>query len=217
MDYSYAVDANYASNGSKPNVLIVQGDIYQMPFKEGIFDRAFALGMLQHTPRVREAFLSLPRYLRHGGSLVVDVYSKPIGLRKLAMTRYWIRPITRRIAPEKLYRLCKKYVSIMWPLASVISRLPRIGRHLNWMLFIADYRGKYQLSEELLKEWAILDTFDMLSPAYDSPQAIETVRSWFAEAALENVEVKYGYNGIEGRGARPLETPQLRSASLARR
>ena len=34
------------------------------------------------------------------------------------------------------------------------------------MLLIADYRGILDLSEEQLKEWAILDTFDVLSPMY---------------------------------------------------
>ena len=50
LDYSYAVDANYASNGSKPNVLIVQADVFAMPFRPGTFDRLFCFGMLQHTP-----------------------------------------------------------------------------------------------------------------------------------------------------------------------
>lgn len=33
MDYSFAVEANYKSNGNKENVFIVQGDIYKMPFR----------------------------------------------------------------------------------------------------------------------------------------------------------------------------------------
>jgi len=44
--------------------------------------------------------------------------------------------------------------------------LLRYRRTLNWMLLIADYRGILDLSEEQLKEWAILDTFDVLSPMY---------------------------------------------------
>jgi hypothetical protein len=61
----------------------------------------------------------------------------------------------------------------------------------------------YKLSEEMLKEWAILDTFDMLSPAYDSPQFIETVQKWFKNANLCDVDVHYGYTGIGGRGKKP--------------
>lgn len=63
--------------------------------------------------------------------------------------------------------------------------------------------GVFDLKEDILKEWAILDTFDMLSPTYDKPQTIETVKQWFNDADLSNIDVHYGYNGIEGRGKRP--------------
>jgi len=68
------------------------------------------------------------------------------------------------------------------------------------MLLIADYRGRFNLSEKMLKEWAILDTFDGLSPVYDNPQTLETVQQWFREAGLQQCEVHEGFNGIEGRG-----------------
>src|SRR5258706_444804 len=47
IDYSYAVEANYASNGHKPNVLIVQGDVYRLPCRESYFDKLFCFGTLQ--------------------------------------------------------------------------------------------------------------------------------------------------------------------------
>src|SRR5439155_25559775 len=48
LDYSYAVEANYASNGARDNVLIVQGNLYQMPFRKSFFDRLLCIGVLQH-------------------------------------------------------------------------------------------------------------------------------------------------------------------------
>lgn len=208
MDYSYAVDANYGSNGAKENVLIVQGDIYHMPFRQDYFDNVVCIGVLQHTPDVKEAFMSLVRRLKPGGNLVVDLYPKESGLRgrikHLLRTKYWVRALTRRLPPEKLYRWCAWYVKAMWPLAKRINRIPRIGRYLNWALLIADYRGRLPLPEVLLLEWAILDTFDMLSPAYDNPQTVETVRQWFEEAGMVNVHVQFGcedvFKGPLGRG-----------------
>ena len=88
----------------------------------------------------------------------------------------------------------------MWPVARLIGRIPVVGRKLNWMLLIGSYHGMYELSDEQMREWAVLDTFDMLAPAYDQPQDVETVRAWFMEAGLEEVDVHPGYNGIEGRG-----------------
>ena len=59
MDYSVAVDANHAANGRRPNVLIVQGDLYQMPFRRRALDRVFCLGVIQHTPDVHRSFLCI--------------------------------------------------------------------------------------------------------------------------------------------------------------
>ena len=94
----------------------------------------------------------------------------------------------------------------MWPLARFISKLP-FGLQINWFLLIADYRGVYDFPDETLKQWAILDTYDMLAPAYDIPQTLDTFRSWFEEAGLVDIDVHYGYNGIEGRGKVPEKHP----------
>ena len=201
MDYSYAVEANYASNGQRPNVLVVQGDIFQMPFRRGFFDKLFCFGVLQHTPDPQRAFLALPQFIKPGGSLVVDLYKKDF-FKYVLGTKYWVRPVTRKLEPERLYRYVKRYVDLMWPLVSMVRRIPRFGPALNWRLLVADY-SQEGLQGSILKEWAYLDTFDMLAPQYDYPQTLKTVRSWFQQALLEDVEIGDGYNGIEGRGTRP--------------
>jgi len=201
LDYSSAVDANYASNGHKDNVLVVQGDIYTMPFRTNFFDKLFCIGVIQHTPDPERAFLRLTEHLKPGGSLAIDIYRYE-WWRYLLVTRYWVRPITKRLPPETLYRWCEKYINLMWPLARWINRLPK-GRYINLALLIADYRGRYPLSDAMLKEWAILDTFDGLSPAYDKPKSLTEVTRWCVKAGLENIEVERGYGGlVEGRGTK---------------
>ncbi len=201
-DYSYAVDVNHKFNGKKNNVFIIQADIYNLPLRENYFDKLLCIGVLQHTPDPKRAFLSLPHYLKKDGEMVVDVYKVINGIVGLFQTKYWVRPITKRLNPKMLYGMLNAYVRFMWPICRLIRKLP-YGRQLNRVLLIADYGGVYDLSDEMLKEWAILDTFDMLSPTYDSPQTLDTVNKWFNEAHLKNIEVNYGYNGIEGRGKKP--------------
>lgn len=199
IDYSAAVDANYAINGGQRNIMIVQADIYHLPFRDQTFDSLFSFGVLQHTPDVRKAFACLLAPLKTKGSMAIDVYAKRERLKERMATKHVVRPVTKRLPPRFLYSLCSGYVGLMWPLAKVIHRIPRFGPGLNWRLLIPDYMSSYALPDEILREWAILDCFDMLSPAYDNPQTIEAVRSWFAEAGCQDVEVKYGYNGIEAR------------------
>ena len=201
MDYSYAVEANQSANGGRRNVCIIQGDIYKMPIRRGVLDKVFCFGVLQHTPDPRKSFLQLPHLLKPGGDLVVDIYRKGL-LATYLQTKYYVRPFTRNMDPERLYAAVSKWVDTAWPLSRFVRMIPRIGPSLNWRLLIGDY-SKLGLAESKLKEWAILDTFDMLSPRYDSPQTLRTVHKWFEEAGLMACEVKYGYNGIEGKGRVP--------------
>ena len=200
VDYSNAVEANYKSNGGKKNVLIVQGDIFSLPVKQNFFDKLFCIGVLQHTPDPRGAFDSLVKHLKSKGKLVIDVY-RLNWWRPFLVTRYWVRPITSRLSSKTLYNLVEGYINLMWPLTRWITKLP-FGTQINRGLLIADYTGMLPLNGNMLKEWAILDTFDGLSPKHDHPQTINTVKNWFENAGLKNIEVHYGYNGIEGRGTK---------------
>jgi len=200
FDYSYAVDANYASNGTRENVLIVQADVYAMPFRPGIFDRLFCFGMLQHTPDPAGAFAALPKMLKPRGSLCADVYKATL-IRTILQTKYYVRPFTRRMSPDRLYGLVKAWVDLMWPVARVIRLLPK-GYAINWRLLVADY-SFLGLEGDMLKEWSYLDTFDMLAPRYDAPQRIATVKRWAAEADLQDAEIEYTPHGIVLRGMVP--------------
>jgi SAM-dependent methyltransferase len=204
FDYSDAVKANYQSNGNLDNVLIVQADIFNMPFEDDFFDKVMCIGVLQHTPNPRNAFSSLVQAVKPGGAITVDNYIKDIG-RYWLQPKYWVRPFTKNIDPEKLYPRLKAYVDFMWPLARLIRKIPVIGPTINWKLLIADYsRELPDADEATLKEWAYLDTFDMLSPAYDYPVTVSTFRKWFEEEGLQQIEVHKGYNGVEGRGRKPM-------------
>jgi hypothetical protein len=96
----------------------------------------------------------------------------------------------------------KIVVPMTLPISQLLGRVPVAGKALKRLLPIADYTGVYPLSAEQLEEWALLDTFDMLAPEYDSPQSASTVRGWFESAGLADVEVFHGGH-LVGRGRRP--------------
>ena len=104
--------------------------------------------------------------------------------------------------PSVWYLAVRRYVDAMWPAARLIRRVPRIGYAINWRLLVADYSFLGIADETQLKEWAYLDTFDMLAPRYDRPQRLRTFRRWFESAGLERIETWYSPHGIVGRGAR---------------
>jgi hypothetical protein len=56
-----------------------------------------------------------------------------------------------------------------------IGRIPRIGPKLRHAIPVANHEPDWPLSPARVREWAILDTFDMLAPAYDHPQIGQNV------------------------------------------
>ena len=100
---------------------------------------------------------------------------------------------------ELLFSLVKTLVPVLLPISNSIGRIPIAGKFLRRIVPVANYKGIYPLTDEQLLEWAILDTFDWLSPAYDNPQTAKTVRLWFERAGLQDIEVlKAGH--LVGRG-----------------
>ena len=187
VDYSNAVNACRRNLGPNPRLDVIQGDVYHLPFRPARFDFVYCFGVLQHTPDVRAAFHALCAQLAPGGRIAVDVY--PRILLNAFWPKYWLRPLTMRLPPERLFTLVRRMVDLLWPVSLAIGRVPGVGPKLRHALPIANYDGLLPLSPAQLKEWAILDTFDMLAPAHDHPQSVPTLQSWFEDAGLADIEV----------------------------
>jgi SAM-dependent methyltransferase len=198
FDLSRAVEVNEKYNGHRKNVLIIQADLFNLPLRTDSFDKVFCFGVLQHTPSVEGALFALVDYLKPGGIIAVDVYYR-VWWRRLVETKYWVRPITNKLKPMTLYKLCRWWVRFLWPLATCLRSIPQ-GFRLSRFLLVADHGPAVPIPDQMRREWAVLDTFDWLSPAYDHPQSLVGFRGMFDRAPLEEVEVVRGQNGIEGRG-----------------
>lgn len=197
VDYSSAVNACWQNLGPSPRLDVVQADVYCLPFRRQRFDFVYSLGVLQHTPDVHAAFAALVEQIAPGGHITVDVY--PRATLNILWPKYWLRPFTTRIPAERLFSLVSHMVDMLWPVSLALGRIPGIGRKLRYALPIANYEGLLPLTSSQLKEWALLDTFDMLAPAHDHPQTVETLQSWFEEARLAEAEV-FRRGLVVGRG-----------------
>ncbi|WP_299453614.1 class I SAM-dependent methyltransferase [uncultured Microscilla sp.] len=186
VDYSNAVEANFKNNGHHQDRLqLFQASIYELPFAPASFDRVFCFGVLQHTPDVKKSVQSLAQMVKPGGELLVDFY--PIrGWWTKIHAKYIFRPWTKRMSHEKLLRRIEKNAGWMIRLSQFFNRIG-IGKLTNRFIPICDIKNTLppDLTKEQLKEWVILDTFDMFSPEYDQPQRVETVRQWFEEFGIE--------------------------------
>jgi SAM-dependent methyltransferase len=198
FDLSSAVDANYANNGRSPRLHLFQGSIYEVPLQRAAFDKVLCLGVLQHTPDPAKSFRELVSFVKPGGEIAIDVYAR--NLRSMIGWKYLLRPITKRLSKKLLFRGVQACVTLFLKPA-IVAR--RIGGAFGARLFPILQYSHWGLPLELNRDWAVLDTFDMYSPAHDHPQTLKQVRRWFEEAGLQIEHIGYGPNGVVARGRVP--------------
>jgi len=198
LDYSSAVDSCYSNFLNHPNLHVVQGDIYELPFDLESFSFIYSLGVLQHTPNPEKAFNSLPQFLQKDGRICVDYYEK--SWKSLLHPKYWLRPITKRVSNETLFMFLQKVTPILLFLSHLVGKIPLIGNTIKKIVPVASHYGILPLSDKQHLEWSLLDTFDWFSPEYDYPQTPKTVKLWMENANLYDIEVlKAGHLVARGR------------------
>lgn len=171
IDLSYAVDAAYKNIGTRPNVHIIQADIFHLPFKNEIFDHIYSIGVLHHTPDTKKAFQSIIPFLKQGGGLAVYIYEKN---RFARFSDIW-RRVTSKMPIKLLY-----YLSALSIPAYYLYKIPLIGSVLQLLLPISMHKSyRYR--------W--LDTYDWYSPKYQWKHTVNEVSKWYEEFGFEKISV----------------------------
>jgi SAM-dependent methyltransferase len=206
----YSFDLSAAINASVGNITSLdqkrrhhpfQASIYDIPLPHGMFDKVYCLGVLQHCPDVKRAFMSLVPFLKSGGEIVIDCYlSQP--LKHAFNLKYWLRPFFKWWKPTWLFSFWFFVISIAYDLKRVITAIPLVGKFFAKIVPIGrlNYEPEHYFTVQELKEIKTLSVFDMLSPKYDQCQKLEDVGGWMRESGLEIVKLTTGYNGINAKG-----------------
>jgi glycosyltransferase involved in cell wall biosynthesis/SAM-dependent methyltransferase len=202
IDLSFAVEASQKNLGHRPNVSVVQADVFRLPFREATFDAIFSLGVLHHSRDTRQAFLQLPKLLKEGGDLAVWLYCYEDRLYNAA-SDFW-RAVLRPFGSRVVYAWC-------WLIVTLFSWLwarPGIWR---WPWNVLP--RTLPLSVHPDRQWRILDTFDWYSPRYqDKACSPQRVLGWCREAAIHDVRVLEFPTSVRGRRDTADVWPLLRRA-----
>ena len=182
-----SVDASSAVYSARRNLdfrnsFIIQSDLVCTPLKSSTFDFIFCIGVLQHTESPKDIVRELLRLLAPNGEIIFTFYENK-GWRTRLYSKYLVRPLTRRVAPERLLRLIEKSSLFWFPVTHKLFSLPMgMGRLFSYLLPIANYVGNTYWSKNHAREEAILDTFDMLSPRFDRPIKKSQLRDWVRDS-----------------------------------
>jgi SAM-dependent methyltransferase len=175
LDFSSAVEATAQTLAGFESVDVVQGDMLNPPFRAGAFDFAYSIGVVQHTPAPAQAVASVVGCVRAGGQFCFTIYARRPWT--FLNGKYLIRGITRHVPRDALLRAIERGMPVLFPVTDRLFRVPLLGRVAQFVIPVATYVGESALTDEQRYREAVLDTFDMLSPRYDSPMTADEVES----------------------------------------
>lgn len=154
------------------NLLLMQADITDLPLKESSFDIVMCHRVLQHTPNPENTLRHILKFVKSDGDVFVHSYART--LTQVVNWKYALRPVTKRMPPDLLYRTISLAAPALAFISAVLCRT-HIGRMLQSIFVPFRYYGHLDqfdaMSKEEIIEYGIHDTFDALSPRYDRPLA----------------------------------------------
>ena len=177
VDYTSAVDAAKRTVAKYPNAEVVQASVFALPFRPGSFDFAYCIGVIQHTPDPKAAVANVIRMVRPGGKFSFAIYARRPWTKLNA--KYLLRPLTKRLPQQTLLRAIEAAMPVLFPVTDRLFRVPVLGRVAQFAIPVATYVDRDEFTREQRYREAILDTFDMLAPAYDLPMTAEEVEEVF--------------------------------------
>tara|TARA_B100001996_G_C18589775_1_gene565614 strand:- start:112 stop:1086 length:975 start_codon:yes stop_codon:yes gene_type:complete len=166
------------------NAIVVQCDLMNPPFKEGIFDFIWSDGVLHHTQNTYEAFSSVDKLVKDGGKFYA-----------------WFYPNYKK----SYYLLARDILVKPYLLPSSILYLLSIILSFPYWLFCKIF-NMYKIlfnpkSKNLLKKRTFMSVafslYDSISPTYQFRHGKEEVKNWYDEKGYKNIKI-VGDLGIVG-------------------
>jgi arsenite methyltransferase len=191
MDISVAVDVARERLSHVPNTDFVQGDILQLPFREGTFDTIFAEGVLHHTPSTEQALKSLAPLLESGGEILFYVYRKKGPIREF--TDDYVRGIVSGLPPQDAWDVMRPLTKLGQALAELHAEV-EVPEDIPYLGIRA---GRYDVQRLIYWHFAKMFwndaysfegnnhvNFDWYHPQYAHRHTEDEIRGWCADAGL---------------------------------
>ncbi len=182
FDLSDAVDAAYQNCRKFPNVHIVQGDIYNLPFRKK-FDFIMSIGVLHHLPYPKKGYAELVKLAKSGTLILAWLYGSEGRTFKTVFLEGTIRKITVGMPQRMLYYFC--YIP-----AILYHTLNKLYRLLGWF-------GASGLAERIpFKNYAkfpfrvkLADAYDFLGTPINNYYSREECEQWIKDENLRKSSV----------------------------
>ncbi len=204
------VDYAFENNRKYPNANVVEADIFNLPFKRGVFDFIVSDGVLHHTPEAKRSFLCLAQLLRKGGVISIHVYKRMGPIREF--TDDLLRSVSTKLSPQDCYEFCAPFTRLGKALSEMNIKI-RIPEDIEPLKI---KKGVYDLQRFIyytffqcfwnstlnFKENNIIN-YDWFHPANASRHYEEEVLGWFKGAKFSKAKsFKTNLSGVSAVGVK---------------
>jgi len=176
IDYSQAVETAKENFRNDKNVCIIQADALCLPIREASVDAAFSIGVLHHTPDPKKGVAEAFRIIKPGGWFSLSVYSKGGYYHSFAVN-FWRKifkflwPVFKQY-PPLIYSYFTTYL-----IRPVVRLIPFTGKFFRLIVPFTNLDDR---------KWSLLDTFDSVTPSYQSSHESYEVYKWFVDSGYQN-------------------------------
>lgn len=177
LDLSEAVESAGEIFKNDPNVLICQADVMFPPIRADSVDGVFSIGVLHHTPNPKLAFKNMVNIVKPNSWLGLSVYGQS-SFYDFPTVKFW-----------------RKLFKTLWPVFKyypplVYSYMTSYGlRPISYIpIFGVLVRGIFPFVRLPDLRWSVLDTFDSVTPNYQSTHESYEVFHWFKDNHLVEIE-----------------------------
>lgn len=208
VDFSDSVDVAYSHVGHLPNVHVLQADLMDLPFPDGVFDYIASDGVLHHTPDTARAFQALCRHLGPDGEIAAYVYARKGPIREFSDDLIRRHYASDAASDEECYALSRAMTSFGRSLSdlNVEVEVPedieilgiKAGRHNLQRLFYWNICKCYW-NDELDFETNVMTNFDWYRPRYAHRHTPDEVQQWCDGLGLKIVHFDVIESGISVR------------------
>lgn len=189
VDYSAAVEVAQTNFAEDMDVCICQADALNLPLKTESVDGIFTIGVLHHTPDPKKGVEEAYRCLKADGWFAISVYGKG-GYYDFPTVQLWRRifktlwPVSRHY-PPLIYTYFTTF--LFRPIALAIPYLGKAIRAFFPFIKLPDLN------------WSLLDTFDSVTPSYQSAHECYEVFNWLKESGFVDIEpTNWGFTSFSG-------------------
>jgi ubiquinone/menaquinone biosynthesis C-methylase UbiE len=166
---------------------VTQANVYELPFRDDVFDFAYSFGVLHHLPEPEKAFRSVCNKVKKGGYVIVYLYED--FAERTALERYLLktvnslRVITTKMPAWLLHLLC----ILMSPLVFIFCCVPyQVFKRIPLTKKLAE-RIPFRHTTRL--DCIVSDLYDRFSPPIEMRYNKEEARAWFERAGFGDINV----------------------------